>query len=192
MRRLALPIALLLFGLLAGCAGKDIRSFQGNRLEARPLEFFSGHVTGHGFSETRFGAIRNWFQIDFRGTKNGDTYVWHETLTFQDGRVEKRVWKILPQGKHRYHVTATGMEGDGIGITYGNAVRWNYYLNQTISGNEWTFWVDDWMYRRDENTMIVRATFSWFGITVGRGYMFLRKIDESERRKNKNVNTKRD
>lgn len=165
----------LCFCLLGGCAGKRIQSLDDQKPILKPEKFFDGHVTGYGFSETRFGSIRNWFEADFHGETTGDTSIWQETLTYDDGRVEKRTWEIVRKDKHRYDVEATGMVGSGSGVAYGNAVRWNYHLNQTLGGTDWTFWVDDWMYKMDKNTLIVRATFSYFGITVGRGYIFLRK-----------------
>ncbi|MFB6345478.1 MAG: DUF3833 family protein [bacterium] len=172
-------LVLLVFTVLvtAGCAGRDVGPRPAGPSRLQPENFFDGRVTGWGFSETRFGGVDRWFQVDFRGRTEGDTSIWHETLRFSDGEVEERTWRVVSVGERRYDVDATGMVGTGSGLSHGNAVQWNYYLKRSYGCCEWTFWVDDWMYKTDDNTLIVRANFSWFGMTVGQGYMFLRKVE---------------
>jgi len=175
-RLLMVGIVIVALGVV-GCAGKDIKSFEGAEPKFRPEQFFDGHVRAWGYSENRFGSINQWFEADFHGETNGDTLTMHEELRYSDGRVIERDWTVVKQSDHEYTVRATDMVGEGKALAYGNAVQWKYYLNVSIGGSKWTLWFDDWMFKRDDNTMIDRATISKYGLTLGRANIYFRKLE---------------
>lgn len=177
MRRFWAVAVVSIAFVLIGCAGKSIRSYEGTSPRLEPEKFFDGRVEGWGFSENRWGSVNEWFEVEFRGETTGDTSVWHETIRFEDGRVDERTWRIVRRGDQEYSVEPTGKISEGTGVAYGSTVRWNYYLDVTYGGGEWTLWVDDWMHKKSEDTVVVRANLSRFGLTLGYGYMFLRKVE---------------
>lgn len=174
MQRVKPFFLILLLALVAGCAGRDIRSYEGETPRFRPEEFFDGHVKAWGFSESRFGGISQEFEADFRGGVDGDTLTMHETLRYEDGRTKERTWTIRRVNNHRYSIHASDMVGTGTGRAYGNAVHWNYQLPVGRTG--WTMHFDDRMVLRNRQTMVDRVVVSRYGITLGYGYVFFRRV----------------
>ncbi|MFB6344364.1 MAG: DUF3833 family protein [bacterium] len=162
--------------VLIGCAGREVRNFEGNSPEFRPEKYFDGHVKAWGFAENRWGSVTQRFEADFYGESHGDSLTMHEELRYEDGRTEERDWVITRTGQHDYTISSPDMVGEGSGQAYGNAVRWQYYLNVNVGDGKWTMWFDDWMILRNDGVMLDRAVISKYGITLGRAYIFFQKM----------------
>jgi hypothetical protein len=162
--------------LLGSCAGRSVKSYRGQTPKFRPVQFFDGHLKAWGFAENRFGTINQRFEADFYGESHGDSVTMHEELRYADGRTLERDWTIKRLGEHKYSISANDMAGQGTGYAYGNAVRWSYYLPVSANGSRWVMHFDDWMILQDKKRMIDRAIISKYGITLGRAYLFFRKV----------------
>jgi hypothetical protein len=177
MRRNLVVLLSLSLIVLAGCAGRTVKTFEGTTPRFQPEQYFDGHVKAWGFSENRWGSVSQRFSADFHGESHGDSLTMHETLRYEDGRVEERDWTIRRTGNHRYTIEASDMVGTGTGKAYGRAVRWNYYLDVNVGGGTYTFWFDDWMILQTDRVMMDRAVISKWGLTLGRAYIYFLKVD---------------
>jgi hypothetical protein len=103
------------------------------------------------------------------GRWDGGDLVITQDFTFEDGRRQRRIWRMRRIDAHRYEATANDVAGISRGEAYGNAFHWEYTL-ALRPGNPLTHLrFKLWMYLQDDGeTMINRVTISKLGVTVAR------------------------
>ncbi len=171
---IAIVIMLVIFGV--GCSTKTVSEYRDRTPEFNPEEYFDGHVKAWGIFENRNGTVSRQFSGDFHGNWNGDRLVIDETLEYSDGRVEERKWTFDKTGTNLYGLRAENLSGERIARTAGNAMHLQYTIAVEVNGSTWNLTSDDWMYRQDEETVINRATLSWWGLEAGELTIVYRKI----------------
>jgi len=65
--------------------------------------------------------------------------------------------------------------GEAIGVTAGNAFRWNYVLALPVGDKIYNVNFDDWMFLMDDEVMLNRAVMSKFGFKLGEVTLSFRK-----------------
>lgn len=172
MKRIRL---LLLAALLAGCAGPDVQQYRGAQPALDLASYFDGHTEAWGMFQKRSGEVARRFHVDITGTPGPGTLTLDEQFRYDDGKTERRVWKLVRDGDGRWRGTAADVAGEASGEVAGNALRWQYTLLLPVDGTTYAMQFDDWMFLIDGCTMINRASMRKFGIELGQVTLMFRK-----------------
>ncbi|MFN4310673.1 MAG: DUF3833 domain-containing protein [Ferrovibrio sp.] len=178
MRRLLHLFAPLFLLALAAC-GTD-RPDPAGQAAYGPFElerYFTGKVKAWGLFEPRFGGAVRQFTVEIRGSRDGDALVLDEDFRFSDGEIQKRIWRIRPDGTGRYTGTADDVLGVAQGYSRGNALAWAYDLRLKTQSGSIDVGFDDWLYRFDDEIVLNRATVTKWGLPVGSVTLAFRKIE---------------
>jgi len=151
----------------AGCASIEPAQYAAEKPVLELQRYFTGTVDGWGMVQDRSGKVLRRFTVEIRCTWNGDTGTLDEDFVWSDGEKQKRIWTIRRLGPGRYAGTAADVVGEATGIAAGNALNWRYVLALPYGGRTINLDLDDWMYLVDENTLLNRATMSFWGFRVG-------------------------
>ena len=143
-------------------------------------EYFEGKVRAWGVFQDRSGRPRRQFVVDIDGTWDGEVLTLVEDFFFSDGETDRRIWSIRKIDEHRYEGTADDVVGTATGLSYGNALNWQYDFDLLVGDSTLRVHFDDWMYLQDEDVMINRADVTKFGFTVGEASIFFRRLNNAE------------
>jgi hypothetical protein len=98
--------------------------------EMRPEVFFAGRTRGTGELEVRGRAPRP-FRVDSTGQMEGDgTFRLEQTVTYADGAVETRTWRLRATDASSYSGTLSDAAGEVSARTNGNVLHLRYLLRQ--------------------------------------------------------------
>jgi hypothetical protein len=139
----------------------------GSRSAFDLLAFFDGPVSAWGVFEDRSGRLRRRFTVDLDGQPAGESITVEETLRFDDGETERRVWLFKRHDGLRFSATGTGIVGRVEGMAAEGGARMRYRLEMRIKGRAVTVDLDDRYYSVDGQRLINRATVSKFGVRLG-------------------------
>ena len=168
--------ALVLCVLSAGCGSLAPAQFASAVPPFEPDRFFEGPVRSWGVIETRSGKPKSRLRADLNGVREGNGVVITQDFTYEDGRTQRRVWKIHRIDEHRYGAEADDVIGPAVGEAYGNAFHWKYTL-QLRPGNRLSrVRMEHWMYLLgDGQTMLNRVVIRKFGVIVGQTTEYFQK-----------------
>jgi hypothetical protein len=100
------------------------------------------------------------------GRREGSDVVVTQDFTFEDGRMQQRVWRIHRVDEHRYEAVAPDVIGPAPGYAFGNTFHWIYTL-QLRPGFMSRVRMEHWMYLLgDGETMLNRVVIRKFGVIV--------------------------
>jgi len=165
---LLLLIACAAINLLNGCArlhppptlGESGAIFD-------PVAFFNGHLRSWGVVEKRSGAPTGWVVTDCEGHADGpDRLRMVQHLSFQDAPAQERTWTLWRTGSHRFEATANDMVGSATGEADGRAFHWTWVLAKSSGQRPFDVTMDQWMYRLDDGSVMIRTTISKLGIIL--------------------------
>lgn len=166
MNRLRATILLLTLCLVAACA-PVAKEYAGVAPEFKLDQFLTGELVGHGIFFDRSGRVKSRFKVEITGVVEGEDLALHETVTYVNGEIERRVWKIRKESAESYRATTGDVIGEASIANHGFAAQWNYQLALHVEGATYNLNFDDWMYLFDEHTMLNRATVTKWGFRVG-------------------------
>ncbi len=168
-------IAVLLL-TLCGCAGIDVRQYEGNTPKLDLYQYFLGATTGWGIVLNRGGGLTRQFVVTIDGQVDDEgNLIMEEDFDWSDGERSKRIWRISKEGDHAYVGRAVDVIDTAQGLAYGNVLSWNYVLALESDGSTWHIDFDDWMFLQPNNVLINRTTMSKFGLHVGEVIIVFRK-----------------
>jgi hypothetical protein len=162
-RLLALCTALC----LAACASPSPQDYAGTRPVLDLQRYFDGELVAHGMFSDRSGKVVRRFVVTLVGSWQGDQGVLEEDFVYDDGKKERRVWRITRHGDGRYTGRADDVVGQADGQAAGNALNWRYTLRLPVDGSVYEVQFDDWMFLIDERVMLNRAVMSKWGFRLG-------------------------
>ncbi|MEO6410200.1 MAG: DUF3833 domain-containing protein [Burkholderiaceae bacterium] len=169
--RAAATAAALAVTLVAGCAGPVPADYAAQMPRLDLATYFNGEVTAHGLVTDRAGKVVRRFTVRMQCRWSGDDGVLDESFLYNDGKTERRVWRLKksrgPAGEDRYTGTADDVVGTAVGSAAGNAFRWQYTLRLPVDGSVYEVQFDDWMYLMGDGVMLNKAVMSKFGVRLG-------------------------
>jgi hypothetical protein len=165
-------LKLLLIGsfvlLISACATSVEPAHYANDKPLLDLkQYFNGTVDASGMFQDRAGTVIKRFSVSMKCHWEGDVGTLDEDFTYSDGTKQRRVWTLRKVAPDRYIGTAADVVGEAIGITAGNALRWQYVLDLPVDGKNYHVNFEDWMFLMDDGVMLNRAAMSKFGIGLG-------------------------
>lgn len=147
---------------MAGCLGGfKVAGTPAPAPQFRPEQFFAGLTHGEGILITRGSADRS-FHVTSSGKSESDgTFVLNQTITYSDGVVERRSFRMRRRDDHEYTGSLTGASGAVSARAEGNS----FHVRYTIRKPGIT--MEQWIYLQpDGRTAFNRATVSALGIPL--------------------------
>ncbi|MDP2205001.1 MAG: DUF3833 domain-containing protein [Alphaproteobacteria bacterium] len=175
MKKLLASIVLGVVMALGGCSSSPMKEYKGTTPDIAFEEFFSGNIKGWGLVQNRSGKVIRRFDVDMKGTWEGDTGTLEEIFTYYDGETQKRVWHIKKLGEGRYEGRADDILGKATGETAGSAARWKYSMDLPVGNTTYKITFDDWMFRMNDGIVVNRSYLKKFGVTVAELTLFMQK-----------------
>ncbi|MDG1996314.1 MAG: DUF3833 domain-containing protein [Emcibacteraceae bacterium] len=153
--------------ILTGCSTMDVSEYKQNSPEFILEEYFDGKTVAYGVFENRSGEVINQFKVNITGSVEGDILTLDEDFIYQNGKLDKRLWKIkiLPDG--HYEGTTNGVIGTARGQRAGNAFNWIYVFDLPVKDTSYKLKFNDWMFLQEDGVMINRAFVTKWGFNVG-------------------------
>ena len=165
--RLLLQIACAMINLLPACERTSPPALGGNGPAFDPVAFFDGHIQSWGVMEKRSGAPTGWVVTDCEGHADGpDRLRMVQHLSFQNAPAQERTWTLWRTGSHHFEATANDMVGSATGETDGRTFHWRWILASSPGERLFNVTVDQWMYRIDNRSAMIRTTISKLGIIL--------------------------
>jgi len=168
--------------ITTGCTGMKVTDFAGAKPELKLEEFFLGQTEATGFFEDRFGNIRKQFVVAIDGHWDGEVLTLDEDFRYDDGSVERRLWKIRKTSDTGYEGHAENVVGVAKGERAGNAFNWRYTFDMAVGDGTWRVHFDDWMFLMPNGTLINKATVTKWGFEIGTVTLSFRRLEDNQSR----------
>ena len=151
---------------MIGCSA-NLDDYQNTKPELKLEKFFKGKLKAYGMVQDRSGKVTRRFKADLTGSWKNNEGVLDETFYFDDGEIQKRVWKLTKHDDGSYSGSAGDVIGRAEGRHEGFAFHWNYTLAIDVDGSTWHISMDDWMYLLSQNRLMNRTEMTKWGFKVG-------------------------
>lgn len=156
-------VSLLLFVSSACLPGSPDHPGPAMQPELWPERFFAGTTRGEGTLAQRFRGTRTVHVVGTGGTERDGTFRLDQAVTFDDGTVESRTWRVRRTSAHEYLATLSDAEGEVKAEATGNSFHLRYLLRRPA------VYMDQWLYLQpDGRTVLNRATVTVLGIPWAR------------------------
>lgn len=157
-----LLIALAAAGV-AGCLGPLPRPSVVEHPALRPELFFDGRTRGKGTLELLTGRRRS-FQVEGRGyTQSDGSFRLEQVVTFEDGEVDKRTWRMVKLDPGTYTATLSDAAGPVSAEVTGNRFHLRYRLRKPA------IYMEQWLYLQPDGRSVLNlGTITLFGIPWAR------------------------
>ena len=165
--------------LLSGCATR----IQGpNYLTVEPsfdlFQFFDGSVKAWGLVQNRSGELVQRFEVDIKGTVEGDRLTLDEQFYYAVGEgVAERTWVIERQSDGTYVGDAGDILGSAQGQSFGNAFHWSYRMAIPVAKREIEVAFEDWFWAIDDRRLLNRSYLQKLGFDVAEVTIFMERVD---------------
>ena len=168
-------ITLVIF--LSACSSITVNEYSKNTPKLVAQEFFNGDLTAHGVVKNRSGKVIRYFNATIKAYWENGVGTLEEKFIFNDGEIQYRTWKLVPNKNNPalFSATAGDVIGTGKGQTSGNAFNLNYLLSVKHNDSSINVSVDDWMWLIDEKTLLNESTLTKFGFKVGSVQLVINK-----------------
>jgi hypothetical protein len=167
-------VTLCLTGLLLSCTSA-LDDYQDTTPEFDLATYFDGEVTAWGIVQDHSTKLVRRFCVDIIGTWQDNQGQLHETFYYNDGEQEIRIWELQVGPDGQVTGTAGDVVGQASGGANGTAFNWQYTLQVPVGDNSYDLFVDDWMFKMDENRVMNRSYMKKLGITVAEISIFFDK-----------------
>lgn len=155
---LAVPLIFVLSGCLGGFR---VAETPARTPQFRPEQFFAGVTHGQGVLSRRGRADRP-FNVRGSGrTESDGTFVLDQTVTYADGAVEQRSFRMRRVDEHGYTGSLTGASGAVSARADGNSFHVRYTIRRPAVTMEQMIYLQP-----DGRTALNRATMKVLGIPV--------------------------
>lgn len=164
----------LIFGLNS-CSSMEPQQFASISPRFLPEQYFLGKTKGTGQFWDRSANLRLNFTVDLDGSWDGKTLILKEILKYDSGEITNRTYEIIKVSDHLYEVRCPDLDGIGKIESYGNTLKWSYYLKQKIGERIITLYFDDWMFLQSGGIVLNRAFGQKWGFAIGEVFMSIQK-----------------
>ncbi len=166
--------AMFACAVLIGCSAQ-LEDYQQQTPRFSLMDYFNGQITAWGIVQDYSTRMTRHFCVDIDASWQGQQGTLDERFYFNDGEVQRRVWRLNIDDKGNVSGTAGDVEGLAQGKASGNAFNWQYTLVVPIDGSEYRFAIDDWMYQLDDTRLFNRSYMQKWGVTVAQISIFFDK-----------------
>lgn len=166
--------AVILIISLSSCSS-DINEYKDQELPLDIKTYFTGNIMAWGMVQDFSTKVTRRFCVDIKGSWKGNTGTLDETFYFNDGEISTRIWSLTKTGEQTYLGNADDVIGQAHGKQSGIAFHWQYTLAVPIGDKVYELFLDDWMYKIDNNRLFNRISMNKLGIKVAEITLFFEK-----------------
>jgi len=175
VRKIFLTSTLVCLNLLIlSCSNHNVYDYENETPVLDIQQFFNGNIKAWGIVQNWRGKVVNRFEVEMRGTWDGDIGILDEDFVYANGKQQSRQWRFDKEGN-----SFIGYADDVVGKARiqqsGNALNLNYKLMVPVGEREYQLKFDDWMWLVDDSIVINRAKMKKFGLTVGELIVVMQK-----------------
>tara|TARA_R110000868_G_scaffold59891_2_gene183623 strand:- start:3285 stop:3848 length:564 start_codon:yes stop_codon:yes gene_type:complete len=167
-------VVMLISSLLLACSS-SLEDYQNTTPTFDLPAYFSSDVTAWGIVQDYSKQLSRRFCVDIVATWQGQQGQLHETFYYEDGEQQIRIWALTKEQDGSISGSAGDVIGQASGRENGTAFNWQYTLRVPVGDTTYDLFVDDWMFRLDENRVMNRSYMKKFGITVAEISIFFDK-----------------
>ena len=160
-------MALSLGASVAACSGTTVQHYAGQTPALSLEEFFQGDLEAHGVVKDWRGRVIRKFSADILAYWDQGVGTLEEDFLFDDGEVDRRVWRFRPTGGDSYDGTAGDVVGTGKVTVAGNSAFLDYVLRIPYRDGTIDVRIDDRMYLVTPSTLLNESSLRKFGFKVG-------------------------
>ena len=166
MRHFLLAVGLAA-GLVSACAAGPVRPNGAAEPGFDPIAFFDGHTRSRGVIEDRSGAPTGPIVTDSVAYQDaaGRLHM-AQTLMSPGGTAQRRDWVLWRTGPDTFDATANDMDGTARGESTGRMFHWTWIWARSPGDPLMNVTMNQWMYRMDDGSVIIRTAVSKFGFIV--------------------------
>ena len=176
MRTLAsLSIFLLSLGLLQACSRIPVGEYANNSPTLVVEEFFNGSLRAHGIVKNSGGKVIRYFNASINAYWVEGVGTLDEVFTFDDGKEETRIWKLVRDGAGNYLGSANDVIGTSILKVAGNSLFLDYVLRVPYEDGTLDLQINDRMYLVSERVLINESVMTKWGFNVGQITLVIEK-----------------
>jgi hypothetical protein len=137
--------------------------------------YFEGEANARGFIIDMFGRVRTRFCVRMKGYWAEKDFILDETFTYDDGKVEERLWRVRFSARGRFTATAAALARPARGRIVGDEVWMDYAYPVPVLGMTMKLRFDDRMYPLGNGALFERARLRKFGVTLAELILVFRK-----------------
>jgi hypothetical protein len=158
---------------LGACTGKpSLEDRALSEMELNLEEFFTGDLVAYGQFQDIFGTVRNRFEVQIKGTWDGQVLTLVEDFVYDDASTEQRIWSLRKtrgeKDEQTWVGTAPGVIGEARGVESGDAFNWQYTIDLPTGEGETTrVRFDDWMWLLSDDRLLNKAYMKRYGLDIG-------------------------
>lgn len=175
MKATRLLFTLLLLISLTACAGNAEVAVTRQNPPLIMEDFFSGDLTAHGIVKDWRGRVIRRFNADIVAYWDSGVGTLEEDFVFDDGEIDRRVWKLQPTGNGKYNGTAGDVVGIGEISVEEDSAFLDYVLRIPYGENTLDVRIDDRMYLVSPTVLLNESKLSKFGLQVGELVLVIQK-----------------
>lgn len=129
-----------------------------------PIGFFVGHTQSRGVLEDRSGAPAGQIVTESEACIDANHRLHMvQQLNVRDDKPQKRIWTVWRTAPGRFAATASDMIGRADGEMNGGIFHWRWVLARSPGNPLLNVTMEQWMYRLDGGSAVIRTTISKFG-----------------------------
>ena len=177
MNRIHISALLSFLIILSGCASVSQQEYTDNQPAIDVREFFDGKLSAHGIVKNRSGKVIRYFNADIIASWQNGTGTLDETFYFDDGEVQKRIWKLSKNASGKLVGSANDVIGNSDLNVAGNSLFMEYVLRVAFGDDTLDLTIDDRMYRVSDTVIINESSMSKWGFDVGQITLAIIKQD---------------
>jgi hypothetical protein len=158
----------------------DIQDFKNSKPTLLPEQFLTGELRGWGVVETVLGRLIRRFTVEAEGRWDEERQLLslNEEWRFDNGHVDRLRWRIRRLSSGTYRGEEERLVEEAQGEQSGAAFRWRYTRRvPQKDGSELGLDFDDWFWRIDEDTLIIKGTTGRFGLPFATLHATYQRLD---------------
>jgi hypothetical protein len=164
--------------MLSACRSSSMEYYTGTKPTLDIKEYFNGPIKAYGIVQDWRGRVTRQFDVQMKGSWDGDIGTLEEDFQYYDGETQKRIWHIRKTADNRYVGTAGDIIGEASGRQNGQAINWDYVMDLPVDDTTYHIRFDDWMWLMNDGVLINRSYLKKFGITVAELTIVMQKQEK--------------
>lgn len=163
------------FAALAACSAVQVDDYRDQSPRLKMEEFFQGELMAYGVVKDFRGRVIRKFTAEIVAYWQDGVGTLEEDFVFDDGELDRRVWKLRTNSTDNYTGTAGDVVGDGEVTVAGNSAFLDYVLRVPYGDDSLDVRIDDRMYLITPSVLLNESTLKKFGIKVGELLLVIQK-----------------
>ena len=161
--------------VLAACSAVQVDDYRYQAPTLKMEDFFQGDLVAYGVVKDFRGRVIRKFTAEILAYWRDGVGTLEEDFEFDDGELERRVWKLQTNSTNNYTGTAGDVVGDGEVTVAGNSAFLDYVLRIPYGDGSINVRIDDRMYLITPTVLLNESTLRKFGIKVGELLLVIQK-----------------